>query len=229
MQVTSFPEGVTRSIPPSPAVVHRLLKVAQQGSRARALPLCAWKTAIAQQTCVTCLRADRWVCSKRSSRTPTRDTICVFETVLEIIAPRSFCYTHSRFKGSRTQVDRMTGAVPSSSRMSSSAPARVEHLPLGRSPTTGRTRKVGWSLPVFRNRVPLSCMVDCETRPPASHMCPSRQSMRGRLFRFSNPAHHGQLRMRFQCCFTGESTQTVDRPFHSSTWFRCVRRNRKTR
>ena len=64
----------------------------------------------------------------------------------------------------------------------------TKHLPLKRSPTTGRARKVEWSLPVFRTRVPLSCKVDCETRPPG-----------GRLFRVSNPAHHGQLRMRCHC------------------------------
>ena len=52
--------------------------------------------------------------------------------------------------------------------------------------------------------------------------------MRGRLFRVSNPAHREQLRMRFQCCFKGESTQTADKPFHSSTWLLTSNQVRET-
>ena len=43
LQVTSFPKGVTRGIPTPSALSHHLLRVAQQGSRAVALPLCARK------------------------------------------------------------------------------------------------------------------------------------------------------------------------------------------
>ena len=94
-QVTSFPEGVTRSIPLS-FVTHHLVKVAQQGSRARALPVRAENHDCTADVCVTCLRADQWVCSKRSPRTHTREIMRVFETVPEITAPRSFCDSISR-------------------------------------------------------------------------------------------------------------------------------------
>ena len=72
---------------------------------------------------------------------PTREIARVLETVLELTAPRSFRFSFSRVTGPGTPADRMTGAVPSSSRMSSSAPTRVEHLLLQRSPTTTHVQK----------------------------------------------------------------------------------------
>ena len=85
-----------RSPPRSPPV----LCVAHQGSRARALPCASREATIAQQTCVMCLRAGRWVRSKRAHAhtQASRDgapahsardltLACELETVPDIMTP----------------------------------------------------------------------------------------------------------------------------------------------
>ena len=99
----SEPEGVTRC---DPLRARRLSCVSRIRDPEHALsPPCARETTTALQTCVTCLRADRWVCSKRThahthaSRdgarnhsTPAHSALdltlaCEPAAVLEIIAP----------------------------------------------------------------------------------------------------------------------------------------------
>ena len=165
----AFSKGVTRSAHQS--AQPRPLPV--RSPRAAEIPstrslLCARETSTAQHACVTCLRAGRWVCSKRAhahnhaSRYGARNhSTSALDPGCSHVArgPRRTSLSH--YKGSRTLVGHPSpSAVLSSSRMSPSALARVKHLPLKRSPTTtGKicSLKVEWSLPVF---------CDCDTQHP---------------------------------------------------------------
>ena len=118
---TSLSLRVTRC---DPLRARRLSCVSRIRDPERVLSPCAPReAAIAPQTCVTCLRADRWVCSKRdrahfgvnSSQPESEEFTIKLETVLDIITPRSFCYLISHVKRSGTRVSHPPAPVVPSS------------------------------------------------------------------------------------------------------------------
>ena len=151
-------KGVTRSTrwsaQPRPLPVSRAARIPST----RSLSLCARVSTTSQQTCVTCLRADRWVCSTRAhAHTPaSRDgarnqalplilhSIPVVHMLQEVLA------------AAVTQAQELLSPIPpSSSRVSSSALTRVKHLPLKKSP---RPYTLESSKPVKNMRPPICVM-----------------------------------------------------------------------